>query len=176
MQAEDAGLLPRRAVPASADHEWDPEWYVAKIGALERDIDKLRTRIAEVESESAERERYALSLRELVNALEQDAAKRERYVTDIQEHLDRCQEWATVLERKVRRFEQHLGGATVGVLVLSIAFGLGHYVQGWDAVITTGALGAFWAVLYLRRRSSVAAMVSHAGFNSAEVLRVALLG
>ncbi len=56
----------------------------------------------------------------------------------------------------LHRFEQHLGGARVGVIVLSVAFGLGHFVQGWDAAITTGTLGAFWAVLYLRRRSSVA--------------------
>jgi len=74
----------------------------------------------------------------------------------------------------LRRFEQHLGGATLGVVVLSTAFGLGHLLQGWDAAITTGLLGAFWAVVYLRRRSSVAPMVSHAGFNSLEVLRVAI--
>ena|SRR5688572_26066078 len=76
----------------------------------------------------------------------------------------------------LRRFEQHLGGAVVGVVVLSVAFGLGHIVQGWDAVVTTGLLGAFWAVLYLRRRSAVAPLVSHAGFNTLEVLRVAILG
>jgi membrane protease YdiL (CAAX protease family) len=76
----------------------------------------------------------------------------------------------------LRRFERHLGGATVGIVVLSVAFGLGHFTQGWDAVITTGALGAFWAVIYLRRRSSVAPIVSHAGFNSLEILRVAALG
>ena len=75
----------------------------------------------------------------------------------------------------LHRFEQHLGGARVGVIVLSTAFGLGHYVQGWDAVVTTGALGAFWAVLYLDRRSSVAPVVSHAGFNSLEILRVVFL-
>ena len=76
----------------------------------------------------------------------------------------------------LRRFEQHLGGAGVGVVVLSVAFGLDHIVQGWDAVITTGLLGAFWAVLYLRRRSTVAPLVSHAGFNALEVLRVAIAG
>ena len=76
----------------------------------------------------------------------------------------------------LHRFERHLGGATVGVVVLSTAFGLGHALQGWDAAIATGALGAFWAILYLRRRSSVAPMVSHAGFNSIEVLRVAMGG
>jgi membrane protease YdiL (CAAX protease family) len=76
----------------------------------------------------------------------------------------------------LNRFEHHLGGATVGVVVLSTAFGLGHAIQGWDAVITTGVLGAFWAIVYLRRRSSVAPIVSHAGFNSLEVLRVAVMG
>lgn len=75
----------------------------------------------------------------------------------------------------LRRFE-HLGGDDVGVLVLSIAFGLGHVVQGWDAAITTGALGAVWATLYLWRRSSIAPIVSHAGFNSIEVLRIAIGG
>jgi membrane protease YdiL (CAAX protease family) len=76
----------------------------------------------------------------------------------------------------LRRFEQYLGGATLGVWVLSIGFGLGHVMQGWDAVVTTAALGAFWAWMYLQRRNSVAPIVSHAGFNSLEILRVAVLG
>lgn len=76
----------------------------------------------------------------------------------------------------LRRFEQHLGGALVGVVVLSVAFGLGHLMQGRDAAVATGILGAFWAVVYVRRRSSVAPIVSHAGFNSIEVLRVAIGG
>jgi membrane protease YdiL (CAAX protease family) len=76
----------------------------------------------------------------------------------------------------LQRFERHLGGATAGVIVLSTAFGLGHALQGWDAAIATGALGAFWAILYIQRRSSVAPMVSHAGFNSIEVIRVAMGG
>jgi uncharacterized protein len=76
----------------------------------------------------------------------------------------------------LQRFERHLGAATVGVIVLSAAFGLGHVMQGWDAGIATGTLGAFWAVLYLRRRSSIAPIISHAGFNSIEVLRVAIGG
>jgi membrane protease YdiL (CAAX protease family) len=70
------------------------------------------------------------------------------------------------------RFERHLGPAWVGVMLLSVAFGLGHLLQGQDAAIATGAMGAFWAVVYLRRRSSVAPMVSHALFNSLEVLLI----
>jgi membrane protease YdiL (CAAX protease family) len=76
----------------------------------------------------------------------------------------------------LQRFERHLGGAPVGVVVLSVAFGLGHLLQGYDAALATGVLGAFWAIVYLRRRSSVAPIISHAGFNSIEVFRVALGG
>jgi membrane protease YdiL (CAAX protease family) len=76
----------------------------------------------------------------------------------------------------LRRFERYLGGGGVGLLVTSVAFGLGHAAQGWDAVITTGTLGAFWAWMYLRRRNSVGPIVSHAGFNTLEILRVAVIG
>jgi membrane protease YdiL (CAAX protease family) len=68
------------------------------------------------------------------------------------------------------RFERYLGPSWAGVVLLSTAFGLGHLLQGRDAAIATGAMGAFWAVVYLRRRSSLAPMVSHALFNSLEVL------
>lgn len=71
----------------------------------------------------------------------------------------------------LRRFEQHLGGGWLGLAIFSIAFGLGHALQGWDTAIVTGLLGAGWGVLYLTRRSTVAAMVSHAGFN---LLQIAL--
>jgi membrane protease YdiL (CAAX protease family) len=71
------------------------------------------------------------------------------------------------------RFERYLGPAWLGVMLLSTAFGLGHLVQGQDAAIATGAMGAFWAVVYLKRRSSVAPMVSHALFNALEVLLIA---
>jgi membrane protease YdiL (CAAX protease family) len=74
----------------------------------------------------------------------------------------------------LHRFEQHLGGATFGLIVLSVAFGAGHYVQGWDAMVTTGALGLIWGAMYLKRRSSVAPVVSHAAFNSLEIVRVAI--
>jgi membrane protease YdiL (CAAX protease family) len=43
-------------------------------------------------------------------------------------------------------------------------------VQGWDAVLVTAALGAFWGLLYLVRGSIVAAMVSHALANGSQVL------
>ena len=69
----------------------------------------------------------------------------------------------------LRRFDQHLGGGWLGLVVFSIAFGLGHAIQGWDTVIVTGALGALWGALYLTRGSAVAAMVSHTGFNLTQI-------
>ncbi|HJN43578.1 MAG: hypothetical protein CL477_12610 [Acidobacteria bacterium] len=70
----------------------------------------------------------------------------------------------------LRRFEQHLGGGITGLIVFSVAFGLGHLVQGRDAAIVTGLLGAFWGIVYLKRRSIVAPVVCHATFNLTEIL------
>jgi membrane protease YdiL (CAAX protease family) len=71
----------------------------------------------------------------------------------------------------LHRFDQFLGGAAAGVIVFSVFFGLGHLEQGFDAAIATGTLGAFWGVVYVRRRSIVAPMVSHAGFNLAQLAK-----
>ncbi len=76
----------------------------------------------------------------------------------------------------LRRFERHLGGPLLGVVVTSAAFGAGHGVQGTDAALATALLGAFWAVTYLRRRSVVAPVVSHSGFNLLQLLQFATLG
>jgi membrane protease YdiL (CAAX protease family) len=70
----------------------------------------------------------------------------------------------------LHRFEVWLGGPVVGLLVTSIGFGAGHLFQGIDAAITTGLLGAFWGVIYLRRRSVAAPIVSHAGFDLIQIV------
>jgi membrane protease YdiL (CAAX protease family) len=69
----------------------------------------------------------------------------------------------------LHRFEQYLGGGRVGVIVTSVAFGAGHLIQGADAAIATGLLGAFWGVVYLRRRSILAPMVSHSLFDLIQI-------
>lgn len=76
----------------------------------------------------------------------------------------------------LRRFERWLGGGSVGVVVTSTSFGAGHMVQGVDAAIATGVLGAFWALIYLRRRSVVAPMVSHSGFNLLQLVQFLTFG
>jgi len=69
----------------------------------------------------------------------------------------------------LHRFEVWLGGGTLGIVVTSFAFGLGHWIQGADAAIATGLLGAFWGAVYLRRRSMIAPMISHAGFDLVQI-------
>jgi len=74
------------------------------------------------------------------------------------------------------RFERHLGGGRVGLAISSLGFGLGHIIQGWDVAVTTAVLGAFWGLVYLKRRSIVAPVVSHSGFNAAEIFRYTFYG
>jgi membrane protease YdiL (CAAX protease family) len=76
----------------------------------------------------------------------------------------------------LRRFDLWLGGGTIGVVVTSVAFGAGHLLQGADAAIATGTLGAFWGVVYLRRRSAVAPVVSHSGFNLLQIVQYVVVG
>jgi len=70
----------------------------------------------------------------------------------------------------LHRFDVWLGGPVAGVVVTSVAFGAGHLLQGADAMVATGLLGAFWGVVYLRRRSCVAPIVSHAGFDLMQIV------
>jgi membrane protease YdiL (CAAX protease family) len=77
---------------------------------------------------------------------------------------------------QLHRFDVWLGGGGIGVAVTSVAFGGGHLLQGKDAALATGLLGAFWGVVYLRRRSAVAAMVSHAGFNLLQIVQFLTTG
>jgi membrane protease YdiL (CAAX protease family) len=71
----------------------------------------------------------------------------------------------------LHRFSQYLGGGVLGVAVYSAVFGLGHLDQGRDASIAVATLGAIWGTIYLTRRSIIAPMVSHAGFNLAQLVK-----
>jgi membrane protease YdiL (CAAX protease family) len=75
----------------------------------------------------------------------------------------------------LHRCEQRLGGAIVGVIGYGLLFGVLHFVQGIPAMIITGLLGTLWSLVYLARRSIVAPVVSHAGFNLIEVIGFGLL-
>ena len=74
----------------------------------------------------------------------------------------------------LHRFRGDLGQPWMGLFITSLAFGMGHTLQGNDAAIITGTLGAIWGAMYLMRGSALAGVVSHALFNSSEVLRAFL--
>ena len=74
----------------------------------------------------------------------------------------------------LQRFRDDLGQPWLGLFITSLAFGLGHTLQGFDAALITGTLGAFWGFMYLTRGGALASMVSHSLFNSGELLRVVL--
>jgi uncharacterized protein len=71
----------------------------------------------------------------------------------------------------LHRFGQYLGGMHIGLAVHSVVFGLGHIDQGFDAAIATGTLGLMWGLLFIARRSIVAPVVSHAGFNLLQLVK-----
>ncbi len=76
----------------------------------------------------------------------------------------------------LHRFDMWLGGGAFGVIATSLAFGTGHLLQGADAAIATGSLGAVWGWVYLRRGSAIAPMVSHAGFDLLQIVQYLSFG
>lgn len=73
----------------------------------------------------------------------------------------------------LHRFRKDFGQPWMGLFITSLAFGLGHNeLQGRDAAVITGSLGALWGAMYLTRGSAAASMVSHALFNSSQLLQV----
>jgi membrane protease YdiL (CAAX protease family) len=75
----------------------------------------------------------------------------------------------------IYRFEQSLGGAWLGLALYSIVFGLFHLQQGVDVALVVGGMGLLWGILYIRRRSAVTAIVSHAGFDVLQIVQQVLL-
>ena len=75
----------------------------------------------------------------------------------------------------LHRFEQRLGGAVLGLLLFSAAFGLLHLDQGYDSAVGIGLLGLLWGAIFIRRGSVVAPMVNHASFNATQVLQGVLM-
>jgi membrane protease YdiL (CAAX protease family) len=72
----------------------------------------------------------------------------------------------------LHRFDQRLGGARVGLLLFTLAFGAFHLDQGYDVALAICALGLFWGLTYVQRRSAILPMVNHASFNAAQVIQI----
>lgn len=76
----------------------------------------------------------------------------------------------------LQRFRDELGQPWLGLVITSLSFGLGHTLQGFDAAVITGSLGALWGFMYLTRGGALASIVSHSLFNTGELLRVLIAG
>lgn len=63
------------------------------------------------------------------------------------------------------RFEENLGGAIVGLIVWSLFFGYGHYIQGIDNAVAAGTLGLVFGLLFIWRRSVTGPIVAHAAYD-----------
>ncbi|MEP7117312.1 MAG: type II CAAX endopeptidase family protein [Acidobacteriota bacterium] len=70
---------------------------------------------------------------------------------------------------QLHRLSHHVCPPLVALALTSIAFGLGHTVQGRDVAFATFGLGVLWGAMYLRRGSLVAAAVSHSLFNLGQI-------
>jgi hypothetical protein len=68
------------------------------------------------------------------------------------------------------RFRDHLGGSGLGLLVWSVAFGAGHYVQGPQGVVSATLFGFMFGLVYLARRSLIAPIVAHSLYDTAAIL------
>jgi len=69
----------------------------------------------------------------------------------------------------LRRFH-HLGGTGIGLVVWSLVFGAGHYMQGPQAICGAAVLGFVFGVLYLIRGNLIPPMVAHSAYNAMTLL------
>ena len=68
------------------------------------------------------------------------------------------------------RFRTYLGGAKLGLVLWSLAFGLGHYAQGVQAIVSATLFGFLFGSIYLIRRNLIAPMVAHALYDISALL------
>jgi membrane protease YdiL (CAAX protease family) len=68
------------------------------------------------------------------------------------------------------RFRQYLGGAWLGLLIWSLAFGAGHYAQGLQGVVAATVFGFLFGLVYLARGSLIAPIVAHSLYDTAALL------
>jgi membrane protease YdiL (CAAX protease family) len=68
------------------------------------------------------------------------------------------------------RFRQYLGGAGLGLVLWSIAFGMGHYIQGVQGITVTAMCGFLFGLIYLISGSLIAPIVAHSLYDTLALL------
>ncbi|MGD0310137.1 MAG: CPBP family intramembrane glutamic endopeptidase [Acidobacteriota bacterium] len=66
----------------------------------------------------------------------------------------------------LRRFQTYLGGAWLGLMLWSIVFGLGHYLQGAQGVVAATLFGLIFGAVYLIRRNLIIPMAAHGTYDT----------
>jgi uncharacterized protein len=70
----------------------------------------------------------------------------------------------------INRFRSYLGGAGLGLLLWSIAFGAFHYIQGFQGITIATIYGFFFGAIYLASGSLIAPIVAHGAYDSLVLL------
>jgi|WetSurMetagenome_2_1015567.scaffolds.fasta_scaffold05378_3 uncharacterized protein len=70
----------------------------------------------------------------------------------------------------LNRFRSYLGGAGTGLLIWSLAFGAGHYVQGVQGVVIAALYGFIFGVIYLLSGSLIAPIAAHGAYDALAIL------
>ncbi|MBN1571067.1 MAG: CPBP family intramembrane metalloprotease [Acidobacteria bacterium] len=68
------------------------------------------------------------------------------------------------------RFREYLGGAGLGLVLWSIAFGVGHYVQGIQGVLIATIYGLIFGIVYILSRSLIAPIIAHSIYDTIALL------
>ena len=66
----------------------------------------------------------------------------------------------------LRRFQAYLGGAGLGLMLWSIVFGLGHYLQGVQGVVAATLFGLIFGAVYLIRGNLIIPMAAHGAYDT----------
>jgi membrane protease YdiL (CAAX protease family) len=68
------------------------------------------------------------------------------------------------------RFRHYLGGAWLGLVLWSIAFGAAHYVQGVQGITIATLYGFIFGIVYLLSGSLIAPIVAHGAYDTLALL------
>jgi membrane protease YdiL (CAAX protease family) len=70
----------------------------------------------------------------------------------------------------INRFRSYLGGAGAGLLIWSLAFGAGHYVQGAQGIVIASLYGFLFGGMYLLSGSLIAPIAAHGAYDALAIL------
>jgi membrane protease YdiL (CAAX protease family) len=70
----------------------------------------------------------------------------------------------------LNRFGRYLGGMGVGLVLWSMAFGAGHYIQGVPGITIATIYGFLFGLIYLLRGSLIAPMFAHSIYDTLVLL------